>query len=94
MLRFAWKSALFLVFLSGSLLAFVFMLKVLSSGWREAMPFLPDAIFGMALIAAAIWLLALLGVTVFKVADVIETRRVKALHRTIGDLAEARYREL
>ncbi|WP_291844165.1 hypothetical protein [Maricaulis sp.] len=93
MRNFAWKSALFLICLLSGLLAFFFMLKAFLSGWREALSFVPSAISVMGMTATAIWLLALLLATVFKVADVFETRRVKALRREIGDQVEVRVRE-
>jgi|TARA_R110000868_G_scaffold80881_4_gene229314 hypothetical protein len=85
LVRLAWKWALGVVYLILGIAAFPAVIIIWNEGWPEFLVLLGDAAPSLGLMALALWALGMIGGFVYRVLDALETRRINAIDRTIGD---------
>ncbi|WP_417494135.1 hypothetical protein [Maricaulis sp.] len=85
LVRLAWKWALAVAYLILGIAAFPAAIIIWNEGWPESREKLADAALFLGLMALALWALGMVGGVVYKVLDMLETRRINAIDRTIGD---------
>ncbi len=94
LVRFAWRSAAFILLLLGALVLAFGSFGVLVNGWGDTVAHATRSLAAMGLLAGLLWSAGMLGAVVVRLMDASDSRRIRALARPIGDSVDAIVRHI